>query len=559
LSGALPDAIGLLNHPRLRLLARGGLDVEGASGAVVAEMKMHVPLEDQVTMDQITVGANATLTDVHLGRIAGGRDLDHGNLHLAITNDGLTAGGTGDIATIPADLTLAMDFRPGPPDQVLQHVTAKGRADAAQLTTAGAPAMVTHLLASGAAGLDVDYAGRRDGGATIQVGADLQGAAVTTPLGWEKPAGQAAGFGGQVQLDHGHVVGVDRLHAEGPGLVIASRAQFAGGQETLVLDRLEVGRTRAAGSVVFPADAKAPLRVDLHGSMLDLSPQLDRPKPAAPPVAHTGPPPEADETPGQPWGVKLAFDRVQLARGKILAPLRVEAASDGLHLSRVEMHAGTKGEIVASIEPRAGGRTVAVSAEDAGLALRAFDLADNFDGGKLSLNAVYDDTRRGSPLSGTASMDNFNLRNAPAVGRLLQAMTVYGLTDVARGPGLHFSRMVLPFVWQNHVLTLNNARAFSPSLGITARGDLDLWHRIANVGGTVVPAYFFNQLLGDLPLVGKLFSPEKGGGVFAARYSLRGSLDNPKIGLNPLSALTPGFLREGFGLFKAPVATTAGK
>jgi hypothetical protein len=45
-----------------------------------------------------------------------------------------------------------------------------------------------------------------------------------------------------------------------------------------------------------------------------------------------------------------------------------------------------------------------------------------------------------------------------------------------------------------------------------------------------------------------LFSPEAGSGVFAARYSVRGKLADPKIGVNPLSALTPGFLRNVFGL-----------
>ena len=85
------------------------------------------------------------------------------------------------------------------------------------------------------------------------------------------------------------------------------------------------------------------------------------------------------------------------------------------------------------------------------------------------------------------------------------------------------------------------------SLGLTAQGDLDLRRRAANVTGTIVPAYFFNQLLGKIPLLGKLFSPETGGGVFAARYSVRGPLKDPKVGINPLSALTPGFLRGVFG------------
>ena len=98
-------------------------------------------------------------------------------------------------------------------------------------------------------------------------------------------------------------------------------------------------------------------------------------------------------------------------------------------------------------------------------------------------------------------------------------------------------------------LTVIDARAFSPSLGLTAKGTFDLGANTVDVNGTIVPAYFFNSLLGDIPLVGRLFSPERGGGVFAASYSVRGSLDNPDVSVNPLSALTPGFLRGLFGLF----------
>ena len=83
---------------------------------------------------------------------------------------------------------------------------------------------------------------------------------------------------------------------------------------------------------------------------------------------------------------------------------------------------------------------------------------------------------------------------------------------------------------------------------MTAKGQLDLATRTADLQGTIVPAYFFNSLLGDIPLIGKLFSPERGGGLFAATYAVRGSLDDPSVSVNPLAALTPGFLRGAFGL-----------
>jgi len=110
---------------------------------------------------------------------------------------------------------------------------------------------------------------------------------------------------------------------------------------------------------------------------------------------------------------------------------------------------------------------------------------------------------------------------------------------------------VAPFRLAGDTLTLSDARAFSASLGMTAKGDVDLGRQTADVNGTIVPAYFFNSLLGKIPFVGKLFSPERGGGVFAATYSVRGKLDSPDIGINPLAALTPGFLRGVFGVFDA--------
>ena len=43
-------------------------------------------------------------------------------------------------------------------------------------------------------------------------------------------------------------------------------------------------------------------------------------------------------------------------------------------------------------------------------------------------------------------------------------------------------------------------------------------------------------------------------GVFAARFGLDGSIDDPSISFNPVSALTPGFLRDIFSIFDKPAA-----
>ncbi len=133
-------------------------------------------------------------------------------------------------------------------------------------------------------------------------------------------------------------------------------------------------------------------------------------------------------------------------------------------------------------------------------------------------------------------------------------MSLYGLVEVAQGPGLGFDRLVAPFTLRRQMLTLADARAFSASLGMTAKGSIDLAHKTAAIAGTIVPAYFFNTLPGRLPLLGRLFSPETGGGLFAASYAITGPADDPSVSVNPLSVLTPGFLRGFFDLFDAPAA-----
>lgn len=55
---------------------------------------------------------------------------------------------------------------------------------------------------------------------------------------------------------------------------------------------------------------------------------------------------------------------------------------------------------------------------------------------------------------------------------------------------------------------------------------------------------------GKIPLVGRLLSPERGGGMFfAAKYVIRGPCADADVRVSPLAAVTPGFLRGLFGAF----------
>jgi hypothetical protein len=54
-------------------------------------------------------------------------------------------------------------------------------------------------------------------------------------------------------------------------------------------------------------------------------------------------------------------------------------------------------------------------------------------------------------------------------------------------------------------------------------------------------------MFGKIPLVGKIFEGKEGEGLIATNYSIKGKYPDVSVNVNPLSALTPGFLRNIWG------------
>ncbi|MBC8158232.1 MAG: AsmA-like C-terminal domain-containing protein [Alphaproteobacteria bacterium] len=120
-----------------------------------------------------------------------------------------------------------------------------------------------------------------------------------------------------------------------------------------------------------------------------------------------------------------------------------------------------------------------------------------------------------------------------------------------QGQGLAVTEVEVAFTRLEGVVSLMGARANGVSLGFTASGKIYSYSDIVDIEGTLVPAYAINSVLGNIPVLGKIFSGgEKGGGIFAATYKITGPTESPKIEVNPLSVLAPGFLRKLFGFLE---------
>jgi hypothetical protein len=556
LGGGLPEAMALLRHPRLHLFDRKPLEIAALAGQAEVKLAVGLPLLADIPVEQLRLRATGRVNDARLTEVLMGQGLDRAAFDVAADLDGLKLSGTGIMAEAPLRATLELDFRPGAASQVTERAQVSvPAANAAQLMLFG---LDTAGLMSGTAAVEARYERRRNGQGSVALRGDLREARLAfDTVGWLKPVGAPGMAEATLRLNGDALIAAEGLSLDAGGLAATGRIGFGPNNR---LERVEIaassrlGITQFGGTVTRPARLGGPWVVALRGPVADLVPFLSGSE-SAPPGPRTT---RTDSLApaGPSFALDLRFARATTGEGRDVHDLAFVGDVDGhgmLRAARITGRTGSpanaQGGFALTLTPRGGERVLALTAADGGALLHALDLSDTISGGRLVVNGTYRELRPGAPLNGTAELDGFVVRNAPGLGKLLQAMTLFGVLEAMQGgSGLVFNRLIAPFHLTPERLELEEARAFSASLGLTAKGHMLRRERWVDMQGTVVPAYFFNQLLGNLPLIGRLFSPERGGGVFAATYRLRGPAADPTVTVNPLAAVTPGFLRGIFGL-----------
>jgi hypothetical protein len=562
LAGPVADAVALVNHPRLHLLQGVPVPLKVTSGTVTARVQLSLPLSANVTTGQITMTTHAALQNLGLAGVLLGRDVTKGQITVDATMAKLHLAGTAALSAIPVTLGLDASFTGGPPSGIVASIQARASADQTQLAAAGIP---TGGILNGSADASVTVQVQRGGRTDVNARLALPESHLRLKaIAWSGGEGGATATA-HLALQGDSIVAFDPVNLQGPGIDVAILPKFTGGRLSAVaINRLKLGVTDVTGSIGLPAGKSDPYVIAIQGKTLDLSGVFGKKanpsvKPANNALSTIS---SKDEfAPHPPWRATVSLGRVLFGRmasgaAREIDDLRGTVVNNGtvVQSADVSVHVAPSGALThLTVAPNShGGRQVTATSVDLGGLLKATNAYDAINGGALRIDAAYDDRRPTHPLSGSVEMDKFTLGDAPTVAKVLQGMTLYGVVDLMHGSGLFFSKMVAPFTLESRKLTLTEARAYSASLGLTAHGTVDLPQNAFNIQGTIVPAYFFNSLLGHIPLIGKLFSPEKGGGLFAADYQLVGPIDNPAVHVNALSMVAPGFLRDLFNKKGAP-------
>lgn len=537
-SGANREVLRILDLPPLGLTRRLGLDPAALGGVSATRARFVFPLADNLKADDVRFAAASNVQNGSWAKAFGTTDIGNADLGIEVTAAGLAARGTVTLNGVPAEVGWSQSFDgQASSGQVVLRTRLDEAARKALAVDVGESLKGTVGLA-----LTAQTAGQRVAAATVDL--DLAAASIDLDaLGWRKPAGQPAQTRFVLRPRQAGGFVLQGLDARGPDLVAQGEMEMDGGNR---LVRLDLSRLMFAGNDISlglrPAE-RGGYALTLGGRRLDVSPYIEA---------------YFDSTSGgadsdiPPLRLSIQIQQVVLSETRSL----MAAVGDAVYGERLEslrLSGSINGDAPVTATLATGSdavRRLVIASSNAGALARTTGLFEDASGGSLMLSGTIVDDPAGKPyVEGKMEIENVQIRNAPALARVLSLASLTGILEILNGQGINFAKADVPYRFRGNAIELREGRAFGPSLGITVDGEINRRSDQLALTGTLVPAYTINSVLGSIPLIGTLLIGRQGEGIIALTYSARGPIEDPTISINPLSALAPGFLRNFFSIF----------
>lgn len=553
LKGPLPAFRDVLSHPRLHLLSRHPLPFTDPSGTVDAKARLTLPLTAHLQDQDIHVQSSASFSGVHLGNVLMGRAVDGASGTLTATEGGLDLTGDGRLTGIPVHVMVKENFRKGAPERILQDIQAKASLDPQSAVKAH---LVPAGLFTGQAVLSAHYVQHANSLADLALSLDMERAGITVPV-WTKPQGEAAVATGHLAFRGHDMVALDGLQAHGKTLAIAGRGVTRDGRlNGIIIEGFRLGRTEGSARIMLPDQPADPVHIALDADPLDLAPLFDPDRRKAVHDAtemaarEAGNPSDTgNETQG--WSIDVGAPRVYFGPKGIVGGVvsHIELRHGMLVSGRFALDAPSR--VRAVLADTGQQQPFVLDVDNLGALLKGLGLYDRIGGGAAHVDGNFLREKAGSsglglglpPFRGHLNIGPFEFLQPP-----------FTLTAVSDLSPLHWTqshmdrfqvkRVSTKISLEGRKLTLRDGTIGNQALGATVEGPVNLDTSVVNLHGTIVPLFGLNALPGKLPGVGHILAPEKGGGLLAATFDVKGTVGQPQMTVNPLSMLLPGVLRK---------------
>jgi hypothetical protein len=581
--GPVSEALAILEHPRLDLLSVLGFSSKGSGGTVSADLGFQFPLKKDLSFDDVTLQAIASVTDGALQDVLLGQDMSAAQLSVELDENGLQLSGPLTFGGVPLTMSWQESFAEAP--QVRSIV----EAEIPRIDDAGRARFGLDIgdVVQGPLKASISMVQRPNGLATLQASADLQEATIALPeIHWRKEVGTEGSLSMVIELDSAGPLAFRDIVLQAGDLVVRGKATPGGSRQglgSIELERAAFGRSNLENVSVQLGENG--IDVEIGSGILDAEPFLADDETPQEKAGEPSPSESAEPRSFEPLSIhapelrtlyfaeerhleqvnlelrrtRAGWETIRLSGSiprQYWSPReasesgKVIPAAAGDALAQAETAELDRRYLQLSFAPDASGsgQRLLAQSDDLGALLRATNITDTVVGGRIEVTGSSDGPTPTHPIHAKVQARDFVLVKAPVLAKLLTVASFTGVLDLLSGEGIGFQGMDGDFVLDDGVATTDLMRIYGAALGLTARGNIDFDHDAIDLTGVVVPAYSINNFLSKIPLLGTLLTGGEGEGLIAVVYSVKGGVDDPQVSVNPLSALTPGFLR---GIFTA--------
>ncbi len=529
-----PALLALADQPPFEYLKRYGVSPDGFGGDGSLTLKVRRPLLEYFDQSRIEYDVSGAFENASAPFTLAGYSISQADVRFEGGKDGLFLEGPANLGPWRANVNWAERYgQNGEPTRY----TVTGTLDATTLDAFGIP---SRQILGGNIGVNLGVTGKGINVDAATLDLDLKDADLSFGSAWTKAAGEP-GTVNAVMSRANNMTRFEQLSIDAPGLTVEGIAEF---RENFSLESAELGRVSVEGLIDGTATLtrkvyqdRERLGLSLQGQFLNISDYVEA---ALKPQ---------DEAANIALDLDAAFSTLRLAEDYDLDEGVLQYQHSGEAIESLVL-SGTRpnGALTGSIVQTESGRQASLRLPDMSQALQAVYGIESTQGGVLVLDADLPAVGAPGAIFGSLDIEDVSVKDVPFLAQLLSLASLTGLLDTLSGEGLGFESLSTDFALRDRRLSLRKTRMSGPALGLTAEGEIDFSARELDLDGALVPAYTANSLLNDLPLIGSLFTDKDGEGVFALTYTARGPFDAAQITVNPLSALTPGFLR---GIFRS--------
>ncbi|SLN09722.1 AsmA family protein [Roseovarius litorisediminis] len=522
-------ALSLLDEEPFQFLSKAGQPVTLADGRAQLKGRLDFLLKPKLQPDEVAFDVAGKLSGVRSETLVEGRVLAASELAVTVNNTRIEVGGVGRIGRVP--FTGKWQTRLGKQAEGKSAVTGKielSEQFADEFSIGLPPGSIS---GSGSADFRIDLV--KDNPGRFVLKSDLSGVGLSLrQLDWSLPQSTRGSL--EVSGRLGKPPAIDLISLDAGGMQAQGTVSLKsdGQLDRAKFSRVAIGTWLSAPVELIGRGPGAAPAVRVSGGMIDLRQTS---------LSGDGSGRAAQKRGGP---VTLSLDRLQVSDGIALqnfqAELDMSRGVDGNFSGKVNGGAEITGRVV----PRNGRSAFRIQSINAGAVMSSAGMLKKARNGDMDL--VLIPAPEPGSYDGQLKIMGIRLKNAPALGALLNAISVVGLLQQLDGEGIHFSEVDARFRLTPERVTLLSGSGVGASIGISMDGYYFLESGRMDMQGVISPIYLVNA-------IGGMFT-RKGEGLIGFNYNLKGTAANPRVQVNPLSALTPGLFRE---IFRRPAPTVS--